>query len=73
MTTRSEEKTKLRNAIGLNQFVNLEVVGSETEEGLVELLASFATPVYVKAMYYSPTSKRHIAYIIHNKNLNKDQ
>lgn len=67
-----EEKVELRKNSRLNQYSTLSVVKAETEEGLAEIIANHESQVFIKAIYYSPTSKKHVAYVLSNETITKE-
>lgn len=59
-----EQTVKLRGSNLLNQYANMTVFKSETSDGLAELIDAVQFPIFIKAMYWSPTDNKHIAFVL---------
>lgn len=67
-----EQKVEVPKNSRLNQYNAMGVLKSATEEGLVEMITSHDGQLFVKAIYYSPTSNMHVAYVLSNELINKE-
>lgn len=67
-----EEKVELRRNTRINQYSALSVIKTETEEELVDMIKNHEGQVFIKAIYYSPTSQKHVAYVLSNETITKE-
>ena len=67
-----EETVSMPKNKRLNQYNSMNFVKAATEDELVEKLASHESQIFIKAIYFSPTSNMHVAYILSNEPLNKE-
>lgn len=61
-----EKKVPFPKTSLINQYSFLSVVKSETEDELAAILANHDGKLFIKAIYFSPTSNMHVAYVLSN-------
>ncbi len=67
-----EEKVEMPFNTRLNQYSAMVLFKGDTEEELLAKIVSHKGQIFTKAMYFSPTSKKHIAYVLINESLTKE-
>ena len=67
-----EKHLDYRKTSLLNQYNTMKLLSSETEQGLIDLINSLEGQLYIKAMYFSPTSNSHVAYILTTQEINQE-
>ena len=67
-----EEKVVMPKNTRLNQYSSMDILKAKTEEELVAMITSHEHQIFIKAIYFSPTSNMHVAYVLSNQPLNKE-
>lgn len=67
-----EETVSMPKNTRLNQYNSMNVVSAATEDELVKKLSSHEGQIFIKAIYFSPSSNMHVAYVLSNEPLNKE-
>ena len=67
-----EQKVEMPKNTRMNQYMFMGVLKSDTEDGLAKQIAEHVGQIFVKAIYYSPTSNKHVAYVLSNETLTKE-
>lgn len=67
-----EIKLDLPSNDRLNQYSHIGLMKGASEDDLVKQIAEYSSPIFVKAIYFSPTSNLHVAYVLTNKPLSKE-
>ena len=67
-----ESKVEMPLNTRLNQYSHMGLLKGKTEEELVLKIIEHKGQLFVKSIYYSPTSNMHVAYVLTNQPLNKE-
>ena len=67
-----EEEVGMPKNTLLNQYSTMGVLKGKTEEELIKKITEHEGKLFIKSIYFSPTSQAHVAFVLSNTNLNKE-
>ena len=67
-----EEKVDMPKNTRLNQYSTMGVLKGNTEEELIKKITDHEGQLFIKSIYFSPTSNQHVAYVLSNSPLTKE-
>ena len=56
----------------INQYTFMGLMKGETEDVLAAKIAEHEGKLFIKAIYFSPTSNMHVAYVLSNESLTEE-